>query len=396
VTTLSDATGLRRNYKFRMRPTSSQHVALQECLDAHRDLYNMALWQRRTSWEETKTPVTYGMQSAQLKGLRATSNRHARWSFSSQQATLRRLNRAYEAFYRRCSSGETPGYPRTKSEHRWDSVTWPSDRDGCRWRPEASCIYLQGVGQVKVTMHRSTEGRLKTLTIKREGRRWYLVLSYDNVPLQRAEPTGSQVGIDLGVKSFLTTSDGEHVGNPRFGKESAERLAYAQRVLARKKKGSGNRKAARQTVANRHRKIANKRRDFHHKLAKQLVEDHDVIAMEDLRISNMTRSSSGTVENPGTNVAAKSGLNRSILDAGWDQFANILIDKAAGAGRTVIKVNPRHTSQQCHKCGHVAAGNRITQASFRCQVCSHIAHADVNAAQNILRAGLALLVAQAA
>jgi putative transposase len=142
--------------------------------------------------------------------------------------------------------------------------------------------------------------------------------------------------------------------------------------------------------------VANCRRDFHHQAARRLVGEHDVFCVEALKIKNMTRSAKGTVEDPGTNVAAKSGLNRSITDAGWGQFLAILKGKAEEAGRVVIDVNPRHTSHTCAQCGHVDPGNRVSQAVFRCQTCGHQAHADVNAARNILRAGLARPAARAA
>jgi putative transposase len=257
-----------------------------------------------------------------------------------------------------------------------------------------SRVYLQGIGDVKVDMHRQVEGVVKTITIKREGNRWFVVLSCDNVPQHLLEPTHEVAGIDVGVASFLTTSDGEHVGNPRFGAGKADSLAHAQRVLAGKKRGSGNRRKAKAVVANRHRKVANCRRDFHHKTALGLVRNYDLLAVEDLSIANMSASASGTVEAPGTNVAQKSGLNRAILDAGWGSFIACLRAKAEDAGRTVVAVNPRHTSQTCPECGHVEAGNRVSQSVFRCLACGFKQHADVVGARNILRAGLARLAAE--
>jgi putative transposase len=237
-------------------------------------------------------------------------------------------------------------------------------------------------------VHRLVEGVVKTLAVKREGRRWYLVLSCDDVPEKPLPDTGKAVGIDMGITAFLATGDGELIANPRHGRKAAGRLAAAQQVLARKKHGSFNRRAARAVVANRHRKVSNQRRDLHHQVARRLVDAYDVIALEDLAVKNMTRSASGTLELPGTNVAAKSGLNRSILDAGWAQFAAILAAKAEEAGRVMIKVNPQYTSQRCHSCGHVDARNR-NGVAFVCLACGHTGHADVNAARNVLRAGLA-------
>ena len=411
-----------RAYKFRLRPTAKQHVALGQCLDAHRTLYNVALQERRDAYERVvrrspnffsaarpKGPINYGLQSAQLTAIRDHVPDQAPWSFSSQQATLRTLNRAFESFFRRVKAGEAPGYPRFKPAHRFDSVLWPNDGDGAKWVPEARRVYLQGIGHVKVTQHREVEGCVKTMQVKREGRHWYLVLSCDGVPAKPLEPTGAVVGVDVGVASFLTTSEGEHVDNPRFARVGADRVAAAQQNLARKQRGSNNRLAAcglrlaaRATVAARHRKIANQRRDFHHKVAKRLVHEFDVLVVEDLTVKNMTRRAKSVADpdNLGrflpNGATAKTGLNRRINDAGWAQFRSILEAKAEEAGRLVLSVNPRFTSQNCHECGHGEAGNRVSQAAFRCQRCGHEAHADVNAARNILGAGLALLVASAA
>jgi putative transposase len=333
-----------------------------------------------------KASIRYGQQSAQLKDIRGFDLDQARWSFSSQQATLRRLDKAMAAFYRRCKAGQKPGYPRFKALDRWDSVEWPADGDGCRWKPEVARVYLQGVGHVKVHAHRPVRGRVKTISLKREGRRWYVVLSCDDVPACPMSATGREVGVDVGVARFATTSDGEIIANPRFVRASAVELAAAQQALARKKRGSANRRRARAKVAEIHRRIRNRRADFHHKTARALVRGCDVIALEDLRIANMTGSASGTPDAPGTRVAAKSGLNRSILDAGWAQFTNILAGKAEEAGRRIALVDPRHTSITCHQCG--ARCTRPRQDTVICPAHGAM-DADLNAAINIYtRAGL--------
>ncbi|WP_246080932.1 RNA-guided endonuclease InsQ/TnpB family protein [Nonomuraea mesophila] len=254
----------------------------------------------------------------------------------------------------------------------------------------ATYVRLQGVGHVRVHQHRPVEGRVKTIAVKREGSRWYVVLSCDDVPAETLPATGAVAGIDLGVASLVTTSDGEHVANPRHLAATADRLADAQRDLARKKRGSKRRRKAVARVATLHAKVRRQRLDGAHKAALALVRDHDVIVHEALQVANMTRSASGTVEAPGRNVAAKSGLNKSILDAGWGVFLQVLAHKAESAGRELIAVNPASTSRTCAACGHCAKENRVSQAVFACTACGHTAHADVNAAVNILRAGLAL------
>ena len=330
---------------FRLRPTARQHVALAACVDAHRELYNAALQERRDGWSHSKTRITYGDQSAQLSDIRVVRPDHAVWSFSSQRATLRRLHKAFAGFFRRVKAGQTPGYPRFKGTARFDSVEWPKDGDGARWRPDTRRVYLQGIGQVKVRVPRAVQGRVKTIQIKRQGRYWMLVLSCDEVPASPLPATG--------------------------------RVAKCE------------------TVAARHRKIANQRKDFHHKTARHLVQSYDVVVVEDLAIANMVRRAKpvGDPDNPGQFLAngarAKSGLNRRISDAGWGRFVSILRAKAEDAGRTLIEVDPRHTSDGCEICGHAARENRVTQAVFTCQRCGHSAHADEHAARNILRAGLA-------
>jgi len=390
---------VRRTYKFRLRPTSRQHVALSHCLASHRELYNAALQERRDAWRLRRTSVSYGDQSAQLKDIREVRLDVAAWSFSSQQATLRRLNQAFAGFFRRVKAGDTPGYPRFKSAHRFNSVAWPKDGDGCRWQPNIRRVYLQGIGHVRVTVHRQVEGKVKTIQVRREGRRWMLVLSCDELPTRPLEPTQAAVGIDVGIASFATTSDGHHVPNPGYGRVAAARLATAQQVLARKQRGSNNRRNARATVAARHRRIANQRRNFHHHTARALVADYGLLVVENLKIRNMVRRPPPRPDpdRPGgflpNKAAAKTGLHRSIHDAGWAQFVSILRAKAEEAGRVVIDVDPRHTSDRCETCGYTVRENRASQALFSCRGCGHTVNADEHAARNILRAGLARLAA---
>ncbi len=371
-------------------------------MDAHRELYNAALQERRDAWRGSCTRISYGDQSAQLSEIRAVRPDQAVWSFSSQQATLRRLNRAFESFFRRVKVGARPGYPRFKGRARFDSVEWPKDGDGARWHPDTRRVYLRGIGQVKVTAHREVMGRVKTIQVRREGRRWMLILSCDEVPPTPLPDTGRQVGVDVGITSFATTSEGDRVPNPRWARTAAVGLVAAQQRLARAKRGSHNRDRRRETVAARHRKIANSRRDFHHKTARTLVEGYDLIAVEDLAIANMLRRTKPIPDpnNPGqflpNGAAAKSGLNFCISDAAWGQFISILRAKAEDAGRVLVEVDPRHTSDGCEACGHAAKENRVTQAVFACRRCGHRAHADEHAARNILRAGLARHTANAA
>ncbi|MFF0067281.1 RNA-guided endonuclease InsQ/TnpB family protein [Streptomyces sp. NPDC005279] len=394
-----------RAYKFLMRPTVGQQVALGEMLRDHCSLYNGALQERRDAYRHvSKTNVKYGQQSAQLKEIRAFDpERQGRWSFSSQQATLRRLDKAFAAFFRRVKAGQTPGYPRFRGQNWFDTVDFPKDGDGCRWdatpHDPVTRVRFQGIGHVKVNQHRPVIGKVKTVSVKREGRKWCVVLTAEREQPEPLPLTGSVVGIDMGIAWFLTTSNGEHVVNPRHARAAASKLETAQKALSRfprrkVKNRTANHQRAVEKVAGLHAKVRRQRLDHAHKTALGLVREHDLIAHEDLKIRNMSKAPAPKPdpEQQGSflpnGAAAKAGLNRSISDAGWGVFLAILTSKAESAGREVIAVDPRNTSRQCPECGHAAKENRPTQEKFHCVSCGHSAHADVAGALNVLRAGL--------
>jgi putative transposase len=388
---------VRRAYKFRAYPTSPQEGRAAALLADHCDLYNAALEERREAWRTRKTGVSYGMQSAQLKEIRrADPGGQGRHSFTAQQQTLRRLKTVFGAFYDRCQAGgKEPGYPRFKPRSRFNQVMFVAG-DGAKWLPADqdggwARAAFQAVGSVKVRQHRPIRGVVKALQLKREYRRWYVIVIAETepVPLPAA---GREAGVDVGVTRFLTTSDGEVVPNPRFLAASAEVIAELQRRKARAVPGSGNRKRLRRALAREWRKVRNRRRDFHHKTARALVNECDVIALEDLNTAGMTRRPAPIPDagEPGAylpnRAAAKAGLNKSILDAGWAQFAAILNAKAEDAGRRVIFVNPAGTSIDCHRCGQRC--QRPEQKTVICPRCGPH-DADVNGARNIAtRAGL--------
>ncbi|MCZ4126225.1 transposase [Streptomyces sp. H39-S7] len=381
-----------------------------EMLRDHCSLYNGALQERRDAYRHiSKTSVKYGQQSAQLKEIRAFDpERQGRWSFSSQQATLRRLDKAFSAFFRRVKSGDTPGYPRFRGVSWFNTVVFPKDGDGCRWdatpHDPVTRVRLQGVGHVKVHRHRPVVGTVKTVSVKREGAKWFVVLSAEQDQPEPLPPTSSAVGIDLGIANFLADSGGGFVPNPRHGRRNAARLAAAQQALARfprvrRDQRTAHHNRAVETVAKLHGKVRRQRLDHAHKTALTLVREHDVIAHENLTIRNMVGAVAPKPdpERPGSylsnGAAAKTGLNRSISDAGWGVFLKILASKAESAGRKVIAVDPRNTSRMCPQCGHTTKENRPTQAKFHCVACGHLAHADTVAATNVLRAGLVRLYA---
>ncbi|MFC3997476.1 RNA-guided endonuclease InsQ/TnpB family protein [Nocardiopsis sediminis] len=396
-----------RAYKFLLRPTMSQRAVLAAMLRDHCSLYNAALQERRDAYQRpSKTTIRYGQQSAQLKEIRAFDPEcQGRWSFSSQQATLRRLDRAFAAFFRRVKTGETPGYPRYRGVGRFDTVEFPKDGDGCRWdstpHDRVARVRLQGVGHVRVHRHRPVNGTVRTISVKREGHRWYVMVTAEREP-EPLTPTSSAIGVDMGIANFLADSDGGFVPNPRHGRKAAAKLVTAQQALSCCESRSTRRRKAVENVAKLHRKVRRQRLDHAHKTALDLVRHHAFIAHEDLKIRNMSRA---PAPKPDPNVpgaflpngaSGKAGLNRSIADAGWGVFLAILNAKAESAGREVMAVDPRNTSRRCPECGHTAQQNRPTQEKFHCQSCGHSAHADTVAATNVLRAGLARREAQPA
>ena len=389
-----DLVQVKRAYKFRAYPTRPQEGRAARLLADHCDLYNAALEERREAWRMRRVSVSYGVQSAQLREIRkADPGGHGRHSFTAQQQTLRRLNTVFTAFYQRARAGKA-GYPRFKPHSRFDQVMFVAG-DGAKWQPADGDGWarasFQAVGALKVRQHRAVRGKVKTLQLKREHRRWYVMVATESEPLPRCA-AGREVGLDMGVARFLTTSDGEVIPNPKFLAASAEVIAGLQARKDRARPGSGNRKRIRRRLAREWRKLRNRRRDFHHKTARALVDTCDVIALERLRAADMTRRPRPRPDpaRPGTylpnGASAKAGLNKAVLDAGWAQFTTILAGKAEEAGRRVILVNPAGTSIACHICG--ARCTRPRQDSVICPVHGAM-DADVNGARNVYaRAGL--------
>jgi putative transposase len=380
-----------RAFSYLLQPTVRQAAAFGALLEVQRELYNAALEERRGVWRWECRKVTRYEQYRTLTGLSAVRPDVLMWGVTVCRGTLARLDEAFQGFYRRRARGERVGFPRFRGEGRWDSVQWP-DRQSWRFDARARRLYVQGVGHVKVRVHRPLRGVPKTCTLRREGRRWRITVFCADVPVEPLPATGRQVGVDRGVRAVVATSDGALVENPRFLARAATRLAAAQRTIVAAPRGSRPPRRARDALARAHRKVRNQRRDFLHKLSRELVNGYDTIVIEDLRIANMTRRPASRPNAQGghdpNGAAAKAALNRSILDAGWGILDRMLAYKAEEAGRQLIRVDPRHTSQRCAECGTVDRESRVG-AAFRCRSCGHTDHADINAARNILRAGLA-------
>lgn len=357
-------------FKYKLYPTRQQVSALEKMLETHRHLYNRALEERKTAWEQERRNVTFFQQSAQLKEQRQSNPFLAQTNFASCEATLRRLDRAFQGFFRRVRVGANPGYPRFKARNRFTTVEFRSYGDGCK--VDENRVYFQHVGRVKFILHRPIEGRIKTVSFTRQADGWHVVCICkldDETCLVRKGPA---VGFDLGLTAFLVTSDGEHVVPPKFYRKAERALQRAQRRIARRQKGSKRRAKAVQLVAKAHLHIANQRRDFHHKVARKLVTRYATIVHEDLNIQGIARSR----------------LAKSTRDVGWGSFLNILHHKVAETGGVVIAVPPQNTTQACSACGALPnVPKTLNHRLHQCEPCGFTTSRDLNAALNILRLG---------
>src|SRR5579884_1102551 len=363
---------MRKAYKYRLYPNKEQTQGLETLMETHRRLYNRALAERKDAWEQDQRSVNYGMQSAHLKEERLTNPYLQQANFSSCQATLRRLDKSFAAFFRRLKNGEKPGYPRFKGQGRFDSIEFPAYGDGCKIKDEGR-LYIQNIGLLKVKWHREWDGVIKTVSLKREAGDWYVVFSCDLGECEVKPSTNPPVGIDLGLKSFLVTHEGEEVKPPKYYRKAQKALRRAQRKVARRKKGSNRRKKAVRLLQKQHQHIANKRRDFHHKTARSLVKKHGMIAHEDLNVAGI----------------GKTRLAKSTYDVGWAAFLSILSSKAEGAGVQIIAVSPHNTTQCCSACGKLPEVKKTLKDRVHCcPFCGYTTDRDRNAAQNVLKLGL--------
>lgn len=366
---------MNRNYKYRLYPNRGQEPQLDRVLEIHRQLYNAALQERQEAWRGCGVSINYYHQANQLKAIRQFDDDVDWLNYSSIQQTLRRLDKAFAAFFRRVKAGETPGFPRFKSRQRFTTVEYRYG-DGTRLvkRDGKTRLHVQNVGDLKVKWHREipAEADLKCIYLKCEHGKWYVIFS-----LELPDPTpppheGPATGIDLGLNTLVALSDGQTIDNPRWYRTAEAKLVSAQRVFSRRRKFSGRWRRQARNVARLHAKIANQRRDFQHKLSRQLVNTYRLIAVEDLNVNGLARST----------------LAKSVHDAGWGQLLMFLAYKAEEAGSQVVAVAPRMTSQICSACGGLVPKDLAVRVHV-CPECGLTLDRDVNAARNIL--ALALL-----
>jgi putative transposase len=318
--------------------------------------------------------VTFIMQSAELPAIKEVRPEYHDINAQVLQGVLHRLDKAFQAFFRRVQAGEKPGYPRFQGRNRYNSFTYPQVGVHGGAMADSQTLSLAKIGRIPFRRHRPLEGTPKTVTIIREADGWYACISCAEVPIQPLPLTNRETGIDVGLKVFLITAQGEIVENPRHYRRVERELKKAQRRVSRRKKGSTRRKKAVQLLARKHQNVKRQRRDFHHKTALLLVRGYDVMYLEDLQVANLVR-----------NVH----LAKSISDAGWAQFRTILCGKAACAGRRVVAVPPAYTSQDCSGCGE-RVEKSLSVRTHVCPCCGLILDRDENAARNIQGVGQAL------
>lgn len=387
-----------KSFKYRIYPTGKQRGALQWTLDRCRELYNAALAERKEAYRMAGKSVGYYEQKRDLVEIKELRPEYKEIASHVLCDVILRVEKAYKAFFRRVKNGEKPGFPRFQGYNRYDSFTYP-DLQGWKFVPgekKHAKLILNKIYVVNVKMHRPIEGKIKTCTVKREGDHWYVIFACE-VKTEILPLSYEDVGIDLGITHFVACSDGSMIDNPRHYRRAEKRLKRLQQSLSRKKKGSHRRKKAAKAVTKAHRKIRNQRRDFHHKESRKLVNRYQVIVFEDLQTANLSKRPKPKQDENGkylpNGAAAKGGLNKSINDAGWNSFTEMVKSKAENAGRIVLFVNPKYTSQICSGCGTIRKKD-LSERWHSCE-CGCELDRDTNAAINILRLGHKELSARA-
>ncbi|HEV8193737.1 MAG TPA: transposase [Ktedonobacterales bacterium] len=363
---------LRKTYKYNLNPTAEQERELERVLWLCRTLYNTALEERITAYRRRGVTITAYQQMAELPDLKAAFPAYATVHSLVLQDVLARLEKTYQAFFRRVKAGQAPGFPRFRGGNRYNSFTYKQFGTGATL--DNGFLILSKMGRIAVRWSRPMGGTPKTVTISREADGWYVCISCADVPVEPLAPTGQETGIDLGIESFATLSDGTMIPNPRCYRRAERRLKTAQRRVSRRKKGSNRRRKAVNLLAKAHQRVRRQRQDFQQKTALALVRQFDTIYHEELQVANMVQNRH---------------LAKSIADASWSAFLTILAFKAACAGKQVVAVNPAYTSQTCSGCG-VVVQKGLSVRWHTCPDCGTSLHRDHNAAKNIERLGQSL------
>jgi putative transposase len=364
---MSESSTSFRIFKYRLYPSRAQERNLFRVLNGARHLYNMILAERRYAWEFERRVVSLKELDTLARSYRLKMPYGQHLYSQTAQSLIRQVDEAFNGFFGRVKTGQTPGYPRFKQRTQFNSVLFPQYNSGAIL--EGRRLQLFGIGRVAVRWHRMMEGTLKTTRILHRAGQWFVLFTCEVIKRKPLKKTGKAIGIDVGLAALITTSEGDKVDPPKFYREGQTRLRILHRSLERKTKGGCNRRKALLKVQRQHAHVAQQRRDFAHKLSFMLVKHFDRIGMEDLRITNMVRNKH---------------LSKSILDAGWAMFTQLLTSKAESAGREVMFVNPAYTSKSCSDCGALFKGLTLADRWVECS-CGLSLDRDHNAAINILK-----------
>lgn len=370
---------MKLSYKYRIYLNNVQKSELERQLYLCRQLYNAALEERISLYKKTGKSRSRYDQYNELPELKQLCPEYKSVFAQALRTPLNQLDLAYQAFFRRIKLGETPGFPRSKGKGRFNSICFPQCnllKGGIKLLSNQKIKIHNISGQIKVRWNRSYTGKIKQVKINKKSDKYYLILICDEVPINVLPKANKIVAIDLGLTSFLTTDTKEKIISPKPWKTAKEKLAYLQRKLALKKRGSKNRAKAKQSLAKQHEKISNIRKDFHHKTANKLIKENDIIFAEKLNVKGMLEGD-------------KKNIKSGISDAGWSQFINFLLYKAEKAGRETILVDPKNTSKTCSGCLKIKEDLSLSDRTFRCD-CGLILDRDHNAALNIKRVGATL------
>jgi len=377
-------------YKYELQPNSQQQRDMRRFAGSCRFVFNKALALQKENHEAGNKFIGYVAMAKQLTAWR--NGNETPWLKDAPvhplQHALKDLDRAYKNFFEKRAD-----FPRFKKKGVSDSFRYPDSKQ-FKIDEQNSRIFLPKLGWIRYRNSRDILGTAKNITIGRSGGKWYASIQTEREVEQPDHPSASIVGVDMGIARFATLSNGTVFDPVNSFKKKQQRLARYQRSMARKQKFSNNWKKAKAKITGIHQKIGNIRRDYLHKTTTTISKNHAVVVIEDLQVRNMSRSAAGTVDQPGRNVSAKSGLNRTILDQGWFEFRRQLEYKQVWRGGDVLAVPPQNTSRTCPACGHVAAENRQTQAQFACVECGFVENADLVGAINVLRAGHARLACE--
>lgn len=350
-----------KSFKFRIYPNEDQINTFEDWLNECRFIYNDCLADRTNAYQRTGKSINYYQQAGELK------YRDLNCYYDSAQKTLDGLDKACQNFFRRVKLGIKPaGYPRFKSENRFKSIIIPNN--GFKNLDNNEIKIGKSVGIMKINQYREIQGKVKTTQIKRSSdNKWYIIFSCE-IPVKDKVEIEKRVGIDLGLTTLATLSDGTEIENSRPEKKYDSKIKKEQKKLAKKKKGSNNRNKQKIKLNKVYTKVKNVRNDYIHKVSRLLVDKYDLIVFEDLNIKDMVKDSY---------------LSKSIHDASWKTLINFTTYKAEEAGKQIELVNPRNTTKQCSNCGNIKE-MKLSDRQYICPICGLNIGRDLNAAINIL------------